>query len=66
MPLGVGFPYLLSANLKPDEYFRRYQLERMAANEPERKHFTKEGHTLEVKINENQSQKESEKSAINN
>ena len=26
----------------------------------------KEGHTLEVKITENQSQKESEKSAINN
>ena len=66
VPLGVGIPYLLSANLKPDEYFRRYQLERMAANEPDRKHFTKEAHTLEVKINENQSQKECEKSAISN
>ena len=38
----------------------------MAANDPDRKHFTKEGHTLEVKITENQLQKESEKSAINN
>ena len=38
----------------------------MAANERDRKHFTKEGHTLEVKITDNQSQKESEKSAINN
>ena len=66
MPLGVGIPYLLSASLKPDEYFCRYQLERMAANDPDRKHFTKEVHTLEVKITENQSQKESEKSAINN
>ena len=43
VPLVVGIPYLLSANLKPDEYFRRYQLERMAANEPDRKHFTKGG-----------------------
>ena len=66
VPLGVGIPYLLSASLKPDEYFRRCQLERMAANDPDRKHFTKEGDTLEVKITENQSQKESEKSAINN
>ena len=38
----------------------------MAANEPDRKDFVKEGHTLEVKITENQAQKESEKSAINN
>ena len=38
----------------------------MAANDPDRKHFTKEGDTLEVKITENQSQKESEKSAIYN
>ena len=65
-PLLVGFPYLLSASLKPDEHFRRYQLERMAANEPDRKDFMKEGQTLEVKIIENQAQKESQKSAINN
>ena len=66
MSLAVELPYLLSASLKPDEYFRRYQLERIAENEPDRKYFMKERHTLEVKITENQSQKESEKSAINN
>ena len=38
----------------------------MAENEPDRKYFMKEGHTLEVQITENQAQKESEKSAINN
>ena len=66
MSLAVELTYLLSASLKPDEYFRRYQLERIAENEPDRKYFMKERHTLEVKISENQSQKESEKSAINN
>ena len=66
MSLAIELTYLLSASLKPDEYFRRYQLERIAENEPDRKYFMKERHTLEVKITENQSQKESEKSAINN
>ena len=70
VPLRVGFPYLLSASLKPDKYFRRYQLERMAENEPNRKDFKKERQTeettREVKITEKQAQKEGAKSAINN
>ena len=66
VPLGVVIPYLLSASLKPYKYSRRYHIERMAANEPDRKDFNEGGHTLEAKITEYQAQKESEKSAINN
>ena len=68
VPLEVSLPSF--CKLKPDKYFRRYQLERLAENEPGRKDFMNEVQTKEttvqVKTTEKEAQKESAQSSINN
>ena len=68
VPLEVSLPSF--CKLKPDKYFRRYQLERLAENEPGRKDFMNEVQTKEttvqVETTEKEAQKESAQSSINN
>ena len=68
VPLEVSLPSF--CKLKPDKYFRRYQLERLAENEPGRKDFMNEVQTKEtivqVKTTEKEAQNESAQSSINN